>query len=185
MKKLLVALLTLIMLTLTACGGGTEPVASANGVITVTPSSGYEATSSDSYEMITIKAKGAKESNDNYIEIEAPGLSGYPSHFTFYAYSDSPYQYRRDADYSMEMLKSDVDTYVAKYPNIYKNPTEVKIGDYDYIRVDCVTNGEASNYYFTVVNKKPCIIGVVSGDDIELDSDDVKAMLESIKFNVK
>ena len=82
------------------------------------------------------------------------------------------------------MLKFDIDKYIEANPNIYSNPTDVTIGDYEYIVCDSTTNGEVSHYYFTIVQDKPCTIAVVGGDVLDINSDDVKKMIESIKFQL-
>ena len=162
----------------------TGAVKSTNGAIELTVEDGYVAEIGDYYERITVKPEGSKESNSDYIEIEAPGEKGTHENFRFYVYQDSPYQYNKEEAYSVDMLKSDINGYIEAYPNIFSNPRDLAIGDYEYIVCDCTTNGEASHYYFTIVEDKPCTIGVVGGDILDINSDDIKKMIESVKFEL-
>lgn len=59
------------------------------------------------------------------------------------------------------------------------------MGEYDYIRCDCVTNAEKSYYYFTIVNDRPCTVSVIGGDLLDIDSDEVNLMIAGIVFNVE
>lgn len=208
MKKLLLVIMVFVMaFALLACGGESAtsdgesdavtevevetevkaeagPVKSTNAAIVLTVEDGYLAEIGDYYERITIKPEESEEKNSDYIEIEAPGEKGIHDNFQFYVYQDSPYQYNQEEAYSADMLRADIDAYIAAYPNIYSNPRDVTLGDYDYIVCDCTTNGEASHYYFTIVQDKPCTIGVVGGDILDINSDAVKKMIESITFEV-
>ncbi len=202
MKKLMLVIMVFaVAFTLVACGGENEEsdgqtapvpeakvevgaVKSTNGAIELTVEDGYLAEIGDYYERITVKPEGSADTNSDYIEIEAPGEKGIHENFRFYVYQDSPYQYNKEEAYSVDMLRSDINAYIEAYPNIFSNPRDVAIGDYQYIVCDCTTNGEASHYYFTIVQDKPCTIGVVGGDVLDIHSADVKKMIESIKFEL-
>lgn len=80
------------------------------------------------------------------------------------------------------MLRADIETYNTNYPGIFSEPTELTIGSYTYYRCDCVTNGEDSYYYFTVVDEKPYTVSVVGGDLLDIDDDAVTQMMESLVF---
>ena len=162
----------------------TEAVKSTNGRIELSVEDGYVAEIGDYYERITIKPEGAEEKNSDYIEVEAPGEKGTHETFRFYVYQDSPYKYNKEEAYDADMLRSDIVAYIEAYPNIFSNPRDLAIGDYEYIVCDCTTNGEASHYYFTIVEDKPCTIGVVGGDILDINSDDIKKMIESVKFEL-
>ena len=189
MKKLSMLLLTLVCaFALAACGGAetdaeSADVTSTNGVITVTPAEGFTAEVSKSYEMITLQPEDADSLQSNYIEIEGPGPEGYAFSFEFYTTTDEKiYLYDKDLPYSLEMLRADIETYNTNYPGIFSEPTELTIGSYTYYRCDCVTNGEDSYYYFTVVDEKPYTVSVVGGDLLDIDDDAVTQMMESLVF---
>lgn len=185
-KVMAVAISMLMVIGLAACGGA-EAVTSENGNTSITPVSGYKAEASHNTGEVLVVTSDSddKYSQKNTILVNGINDEGYPDVFTFYAYSDSPYQYRRDKDYSMDALRADINLFISKYPNIYKDPKNVTIGEYDYIRVSVVTNGEDSYCYFTVVNGKPCYVHVIGGDVLDIDSDEVMEMLGSIKFVVE
>ena len=205
MKKLSMLLLTLVCaFALAACGGGNggaeteaEPadgtsatdvtsaadVTSANGVITVTPAEGFTAVVSNHREMITLQPEGADSAQANYIEIEGPGPDGCADFFKLFTTTDEEaYLYDEDLSYSQVMLRADIENYSGYHPGIFAEPSELTIGSYTYYRCDCVTNGEDSYYYFTVVDEKPYTVSVVDGDLLDIDGDAVTQMMESLVF---
>lgn len=186
MKKWLAALLVLAMVSsLAACGkddGGMEneeakgpaSVKSAHGVIEITPLDGYTVTVSENREMITIAPDDAEDSSNDYIEIEGPADDGSLFSETF--------GYVPGESYTTDALKADIDADIEERPNVYSNPTEVTVGSYDYMRMDVTINAQESYYYITLVNDMPHAIRVVGGDVLDIDSEDVTTMLESIVF---
>lgn len=190
MKKIIMAIMAMVMVfAMVGCGGdgnsGTEATTSQNGIISVVLPDGFEDTNeSDSYEMLFIQPEGAESQSYNYIEIVAPDTLGVMDSFDFYWTAESnPYQFVKGEAYTMDMLKADAEIYVGQSSGIYSNLQEVTIGDYDYMRCECVTNGENAYRYYTVVNERPCTVTVVGGDLLDRDSDEVKAIMEAITFN--
>ena len=82
----------------------------------------------------------------------------------------------------MADLKADIEAEIESGSSHYSNPTEVTVGDYDYIRCDVVINAQDSYRYFAVVDDAYCVVSVVVGDILGIDSDDAKAMMENIVF---
>lgn len=193
MKKILMVILAAVMtVSMVACGetdkGGMENdtvVTSTNGIVELTAADGFTATADEYYEKIYVMPDGSEDVSKNVIDVQAPEENGVYDSFKFLVYGESPYQYREGEAYTMDMLRSDIDAYIAEYPNIFSNPTEVTLGDYEYIRCDCVTNTEKSYHYFTIVNDRPCTVTVIGGDLLDIDSDEVNLMIASIVFNVE
>ena len=149
-------------------------VKSAHGVIEVTPLEGYTVTVSESQEVLTIAPEGSKSTNSDYIEIAGPNDVGNIFAETF--------GYVSGEEYTMDALKEDINTDIEERPNVFSNPTEVTVGSYDYMRMDVTTNAEASYHYITLVNGIPHVVSVVGGDVLDIDSEDVTTMMESIVF---
>lgn len=193
MKKILMAVLAAVMtVSMAACGsndgdgmGNNAAVTSTNGSIELSAVDGFTATADEYCEKISVAPEGSEDYSRNVIDVQAPEDNGVYENFQFLVYGESPYQYREGEAYTSDMLRSDIDTYIAEYPNIYSNPTKVTMGAYDYIRCDCVTNAEESYYYFTIVNDRPCTVRVIGGDLLDIDSDEVELMIAGIVFNVK
>lgn len=187
-KKMLAVLLVIAMiLGLTACGNGKDDggmeneeakgpasVKSAHGVVEVTPLEGYTVTVSESQEMLTIAPDGSESTSSDYIEIAGPNDVGSIFAETF--------GYVPGEEYTMDALKADIDADIAERPNVFSNPTEVTVGSYDYMRMDVTINAEASYHYITLVNGIPHVVRVVGGEVLDIDSEDVTTMMESIVF---
>lgn len=191
-KRWLALLLVFVMvLSLAACGkaddgGGMEneeaeeveeidnSVISAHGVIKVTPLDGYTVTVSESQETLTIAPEDAENQSHDHIEIIGPDDTG-----TLFC---ETFGYVPGEEYTIDALKADIDADIEARPNVFSNPTEVTLGAYDYIRMNVVINAQDSYYYITLVDGVPHAIKVVGGDLLDIDSDDVTTMLESIEF---
>ena len=154
-------------------------VESTNGKVAVTPVDGYEAEIGEDF--ITVRPEGAESLSLDFIEIAAPNDSGRNTSFKIIGGTEG-YAYNTDAAYSMEMLEADINTLVEEQGGIYSNPEKVTLGDYDYMRVECYTNGAPAYRYNTVVNEQPYTVTVVGGNTIEIDSDEVNDMISSIVF---
>lgn len=193
MKKIFMVILAVVMsVSMAACGStdgdGMEndaAVISTNGIIELAAADGFTATADEYCEKISVVPDGSEDNSRNVIYVQAPEKNGVYESFQFLVYGESPYQYREGEAYTPDMLRSDIDAYIAEYPNIYSNPTKVTMGEYDYIRCDCVTNAEKSYYYFTIVNDRPCTVSVIGGDLLDIDSDEVNLMIAGIVFNVE
>lgn len=194
MKKILVAIMTLILIfALSACGGQKEKkdagnkkteiktLKSKNGHISVKNYlKGYKVTISSSDDMIEIMAKDkddpSKLDNGKFVNFKTVDKDG-----KFFGLKTWLKSFEDGSDYTIETLKSDLEAYCNENPNIIRNPTDVKLGGYDYVRVEGTINAEDGYDYFGIVNNKPVRIEVAGIRD------DKKAnkTMESVKWNLK
>ena len=194
MKKILVAIMTLTLIfALSACGGQKEKKDAGNKkteIKTVKSHSKhisaknylkeYNVKSSDYEESINIMAKDKDDSskldNQRFVKFQTIDEDG-----KMFGASTRLKSFVEGSDYTKDMLKADIEAYCNEYPNIRKNPTDIKIGKYDYIRVEGVTNATDAYDYYSVVNNKPVKIEIVG----LLDDKDAEKTIKSVKWNLK